>query len=87
MPTEENWQEFKEYLAAYEKAKQTPAYLELEKSIAEKQAALKRPRNYKELDSREDRAWLACREAGISQQSYYRWRKELAGLRLIRRSE
>ena len=23
---------------------------------------------------------VACREAGISQQSYYRWRKEYAGL-------
>jgi putative transposase len=25
---------------------------------------------------------LACREAGISQQSYYRWRKEYGGLEL-----
>ena len=30
---------------------------------------------------------VACREAGISQQSYYRWRKEYGGLRLIRQSE
>ena len=25
---------------------------------------------------------IACREAGISQQSYYRWRKEYGGLEL-----
>lgn len=25
---------------------------------------------------------LACKEAGISEQSYYRWRKEYGGLRL-----
>ena len=25
---------------------------------------------------------MACREAGISQQSYYRWRKEYGGLEL-----
>jgi len=25
---------------------------------------------------------LACREAGISEQSYYRWRKEYGGLQL-----
>ena len=25
---------------------------------------------------------VACREAGISQQSYYRWRKEYGGLRI-----
>ena len=41
-----------------EKAQQTPAYLELEKIIAEKQAALNCPPNYKELDSRQDRARL-----------------------------
>ena len=27
-------------------------------------------------------ALVACREAGISQQSYYRWRKEYGGLEL-----
>ena len=27
-------------------------------------------------------ASVACREAGISQQSYYRWRKEYGGLEL-----
>jgi putative transposase len=27
-------------------------------------------------------ALIACREAGISQQSYYRWRKEYGGLEL-----
>ena len=47
-----------ESFAAYEKAKQTPAYLELAKNIAEKQAALKCPPNYKELDSRQDRRRL-----------------------------
>ena len=26
---------------------------------------------------------VACREAGISQQSYYRWRKELVGAELL----
>jgi hypothetical protein len=46
-------QEFDRFLAAYEKA-----YLEFEKSIAEKQAALKCPPSYKELDSRQDRARL-----------------------------
>jgi hypothetical protein len=40
------------------KVKQTTEYLELEKSIAEKQAALKCPPNYRELDSRKDRARL-----------------------------
>ena len=25
---------------------------------------------------------LACKEAGVSEQSYYRWRKEYGGLRL-----
>ena len=25
---------------------------------------------------------MACREAGVSQQSYYRWRKEYGGLKL-----
>ena len=45
-------------MAAWEKAKQAPAYLELKKGIAEKQAALKCPPNYKELDSRQDRARL-----------------------------
>ena len=52
------WQDFEEYFAADEKAQQTPAHLELEKIIAEKQAALKCPPNYKELDSRQDRARL-----------------------------
>src|SRR5437899_2643642 len=47
-----------EYFAACKKVKQTTEYLELEKSIAEKQAALKCPPNYKELDSRQDRARL-----------------------------
>jgi uncharacterized protein YnzC (UPF0291/DUF896 family) len=51
-------QEFDRYMAACEKAKQTTAYVELEKGIAEKQAALKCPRDYKELDSRQDRARL-----------------------------
>ncbi len=27
-------------------------------------------------------AQIACREAGISEQSYYRWRKEYGGLQL-----
>jgi hypothetical protein len=36
----------------------SPAYLELAKSIEEKQAALKCPPTYKELDSRKDRARL-----------------------------
>jgi hypothetical protein len=52
-----------EYFAACEKAKQTPAYLELAKTIAEKQAALKCPPNYKELDSRQDRRRLKELEA------------------------
>ena len=47
-----------DYFAADEKAQQTPEYLELKKSIAEKQAALKCPPNYKELDSRQDGARL-----------------------------
>ena len=47
-----------DYFAACEKVKQTPEYLELKKSIAEKQAALKCPPNYKELDSRQDGARL-----------------------------
>ena len=50
-----------EYFAACEKAKQTPTYLELAKAIAEKQAALKCPPNYKECDSRQDRARLSSR--------------------------
>ena len=45
-------------MAACKKAQQTPEYLELEKSIAEKQAALKCPPHYKELDSRQDGARL-----------------------------
>ena len=52
------WKNLDECLAACEKVKQTTQYLELEKSIAEKQAALKCPPNYKELDSRQDRARL-----------------------------
>jgi hypothetical protein len=56
-------QEFDRYMAACEKVKQTPAYLELEKSIAEKQAALKCPPNYKELDSRRDGTRLTELEA------------------------
>jgi hypothetical protein len=44
---------YAEYRAALEKVKQTPAYLELEKSIADKF-----PSNYNELDSRQDRARL-----------------------------
>jgi hypothetical protein len=51
-------QNLDDYFAACEKVKQTTEYLELEKSIAEKQAALKCPPNYKELDSRQDRARL-----------------------------
>ena len=46
-------QEFDRFLAACEKAN-----LEFQKSIAEKQAALKCPPSYKELDSRQDRARL-----------------------------
>lgn len=34
------------------------------------------------LMSRGKAAPVACREAGISQQSYYRWRKEYGGLEL-----
>jgi putative transposase len=34
------------------------------------------------LMSQRKAAPLACREAGISQQSYYRWRKEYGGLDL-----
>jgi hypothetical protein len=48
----------REYVAACEKAKQTTTYLELAKRIAEEQAALKCPPNYKERDSRQDRARL-----------------------------
>jgi hypothetical protein len=55
-PARSTGQDIKEYFAADKKAQQTPAYLELEKIIAEKQAALKCPPNYKELDSRQDRA-------------------------------
>jgi hypothetical protein len=44
---------FAEYYAALEKVKQTPAYVELEKRIADKF-----PSTYKELDSRLDRARL-----------------------------
>jgi hypothetical protein len=51
------------YNKADEKAKQAPAYLELAKNIAEKQAALKCPPNYKELDSRQDRRRLKELEA------------------------
>jgi hypothetical protein len=47
-----------EFITASDKAKQTPAYLELAKSIEEKQAELKCPPTYKELDSRKDRARL-----------------------------
>ena len=47
-----------EYGAALEKVKQTPAYLELEKSIADKF-----PSNYNELDSRQDHARLRELEA------------------------
>ena len=57
-PAQGDGQGFDRWLAACKKAKQTPEYLELEKSIAEKQEALKCPPNYKELDSREDRARL-----------------------------
>jgi hypothetical protein len=48
----------REFILASDKARQTPAYLELAKSIEEKQAALKCPPTYKELDSRKDRARL-----------------------------
>jgi hypothetical protein len=51
-------QNLDDYFAVCEKVKQTTEYLELEKSIAEKQAALKCPPNYRELDSRQDRARL-----------------------------
>ncbi len=34
------------------------------------------------LTSQGKTAPIACREAGISQQSYYRWRKEYGGLEL-----
>jgi len=34
------------------------------------------------LMSQRKAAPVACREAGISQQSYYRWRKEYGGLEL-----
>jgi hypothetical protein len=53
----------REFVAIYEKAKQAPAYLELAKSIEEKQAALKCPPNYRELDSRQDRGRLKELEA------------------------
>jgi hypothetical protein len=46
-------EKYAEYRAALEKVKQTPAYLELEHSIADKF-----PSTYKELDSRLDRARL-----------------------------
>src|SRR5262249_30351614 len=46
-------EKYAEYDAALEKVKQTPAYLELEKSIADKF-----PSNYNELDSRQDHARL-----------------------------
>ena len=52
-----------EYFAACEKAKQTTTYLELAKRIAEEQAALKCPPNYKECDNRQDRARLKELEA------------------------
>jgi hypothetical protein len=48
----------REYVAACKKAKQTTPYPELAKRIAEEQAALKCPPNYKERDSRQDRARL-----------------------------
>jgi hypothetical protein len=57
-PAQGDGQWFDSWLAACKKAQQTPAYLELEKSIAEKQAALKCPPHYKELESRQDRARL-----------------------------
>ena len=53
----------REFVAVYKKAKQTPAYLQLAKSIEEKQAALKCPPNYKERDSRQDRGRLKELEA------------------------
>jgi hypothetical protein len=53
----------REFVAIYEKAKQAPAYLELAKSIEEKQAALKCPPNYRKLDSRQDRGRLKELEA------------------------
>ena len=53
----------REFVAIYEKAKQAPAYLELAKSIEEKQAGLKCPPNYRELDSRQDRGRLKELEA------------------------
>ena len=34
------------------------------------------------LMSQGESAPIACRDAGISQQSYYRWRKEYGGLEL-----
>jgi len=34
------------------------------------------------LRSQGKAAPMACRETGISQQSYYRWRKEYGGLKL-----
>jgi hypothetical protein len=40
-----------DHFATCEKAKRTPEYLELVKSIEEKQAALKCPPTYKELDT------------------------------------
>jgi hypothetical protein len=55
-----------EFFAACEKAKQTTAYLELAESIEEKQATLKCPPTYKELDSRRDRARLKELEAAAT---------------------
>jgi putative transposase len=40
------------------------------------------PRQIEMLMSQGKAAPIACREAGISQQSYYRWRKEYGGLEL-----
>jgi putative transposase len=37
-------------------------------------------RQIKALMSQSKATPIACREAGISQQSYYRWRKEYGGL-------
>ena len=39
-------------------------------------------RQIEALMSQGKAAPVACREAGISQQSYYRWRKEYGGLEL-----
>ena len=40
------------------------------------------PRQIEVLMSQGKAAPVACREAGISQQSYHRWRKEYGGLEL-----